>query len=153
MQSGVVLEIATDSTLHFTGALAQNAGEGEDIALKMEIAAGKHCRCRVKAIVVQSLENLAWETWLWGKDTKGVTGNVDTSSLRARWTFVATDGKRITGDDNYYYYVDGNDQPYFDVDMTGELHITLVNRSAAAKTAGAVGAVSVRLFVELSQGM
>ena len=153
MQSGVSLRIKTDSALHFTGAIAQNAGEGEDIALAMEVAAGKHCRGRIKAIAIQSVEARAWEVWLWSKSTKGVTGNVDTSTLIGYWGFAAADGLLVTGDANYYYYIDGLDQSYWDEDISGQLHITLVNRSAAAKSADAAGAVAVRLFMDLAQGI
>lgn len=143
---------STDSLTQFRGTLAQNAGV--DLDLEMSGAAtvpnptalaGVHgdCRGNLKSLTVVSVENLAWELLLWEKSSHG-TAVLGTVRFIGRWTFTATDAVRIAGAGDYFYYIDGLDVPLVDGDGTGKLHLTLVNRSAAGKSAGDAGAIQIR---------
>lgn len=158
MQAGNIVRVTSLKATHFTDALATNAGEYEDVQLPEGIAAGRHCRCRLRQIQVVSTENLDWEIWLLSK-TGGTTADADTDPLLGFWSFVAADAKRVAGAGLFHYYIDGLDVPYEDMDRGagvagtgGYLHTCLVNRSAAGKTAGAGGALTVRWGVEMTLG-
>lgn len=141
-------EWKTNSVTQFTATIAQNAGIDLDLTMSTPnpvALAGINgdCRGQLRSLSIASVENLAWEVWLWSSTTHG-TAAASTVSMIGRWTFVAADGVRIGGAGDYYYYVDGLDVPVWDADHTGKLHITLVNRSAASKSADAAGAIVVK---------
>ena len=73
---------------------------------------------------------------------------MDLDAFQSRWTFVTADGIRYAGTGQYYYYIDGLDIPYLDEDNSGELHLSLVNRSAGAKSAGSGGEVVVSITMQ-----
>lgn len=153
MNVGGVLYVASDSAVDFLGAIAQNATQLADITISDQgIAAGRRCRSVLRNLMIASTENLDWEVWLFSK-TGGVTGVPNTETVRGFWSFVAADAKRIGGAGLYYYYVDGLYVPYEDLGMTGQLHAGLVNRSVAAKTANAGGALIVRFGLEQCNGV
>lgn len=151
MQPGNIVRVTSVKATHFIGALATDAGEYADITLPEAIAAGRHCRARLRQIQVVSTENLAWEIWLLSK-TGGTTADADTDPVLGIWSFVAADAKRVAGAGLYHYYIDGLDVAYEDVDRAGTLHCCLVNRSVAAKSAGGAGALTVRFGLEMTLG-
>jgi hypothetical protein len=133
---------------HFTGAIAQNAKEDENITLPGALdGIGGNARGYIRGIMIQSDENLAWELAFWSSDTFDDT-TLDDDDFLSRWSFAAADGVRFGGANQYYYYIEGLEIPYVDDDKSGELHMSLVNRSAASKTAGAGGEVVVEVFIE-----
>lgn len=141
--------IETDPAVHFTGALATNAAEQEHIALAPPLSGFRNnARGIVQSLAIISKENLDWELILWGNSTCN-TADPATDSFIGRWSFVAADAVRVAGANLYYYYIDGLAVPYRDDDQTGELHVSLLNRSAAAKSAGAAGALKVIVRIEL----
>ena len=146
--SSTQYEWKTDSLTQFTAAIAQNAGTNLDLAMTTPnpvalAGIGGDCRGQLRSLSIASVENLAWEVWLWSSTTHG-TAALSTVAMIGRWTFVAADGVRIAGTGDYYYYVDGLDVPVWDADKTGKLHLTLVNRSAASKSADAAGAIVIK---------
>lgn len=164
MQAGQLIAVRTDPATQFIGALAQNAAATVNLA---QAQAGQDSgdgyldgglvsaslQARLRSLLIQSRENLAWEVWLWGKDTfnASLTDPAQNFPL-GRWAFTAAMGVQIAGAGLWYYYIDGLDQAYVDLDRTGELHLMLVNRSAAAKSAGADGAVCLQLNFENTLG-
>lgn len=122
----------------------------------------------IKAIAIVSKENLAYELQLFTK-ASNMTGVIGTENFLAPWQFVpmtagppATPGYPVTGDALYRFYIEQNMIPYVDLDQmlnannatgptggpaTAKLHVRLINRSAAAKTAGAAGALQVIFYV------
>lgn len=144
-QAGNLITVQSDKDLHFTGAIAQDAEERENIVLPQALGSAnfRRARSRLKALRILSDQNLAWEIDLYGKDTFGDPADLDSNSWIGRWGFQAADGLRIAGAGPYLYYIDGLDVPYEDQDATGELHVSLVNRSATAKSAGAAGEIVV----------
>jgi hypothetical protein len=140
--------VRTDKDTHFTGAIAQNAKEDENVVLPGALDGIRgNARGYIKGIMIQSDENLAWELAFWSTDGFENT-DLDLDTFISRWSFVVADGVRFGGTGQYYYYIEGLKIPYVDEDNTGELHMSLVNRSAAAKTAGAAGEVVVEVYME-----
>lgn len=158
----VVLPVRTVSSVHFTGAIAAaGAAATEHLAPSTTVpeglAAGRTVRSRLKSIRILSVQLLPWEVQLFHRAT-GIGGSViDTESFVGTWSFPGSgnigDGSRATSDTFYYYYIDGLDVPYEDLDVTGKVHVRLVNRHAAtAKIAGADGAIAIELGFEISGG-
>jgi len=143
---------STDPLTQFRGTIAQNAGVDLDLAMSGAATvpnptalAGVNgdCRGSLKSLTIVSVENLAWELILWEKAAHG-TAVLGSVRFIGRWTFIAGDAVRVAGAGDYYYYIDGLDVPIVDADNTGKLHLTLINRSAAGKSANDAGAIQVR---------
>lgn len=160
MQVGQLIPVRTDPATQFTGALAQNAVATLNITrppttgmaagyLDPGLGAGNTVRSILRSVLIASVENLAWEIWLWGKDTfNASTTNPAGEFPWGKKVFATGDAVRFAGAGLYYYYADGLYIPYQDLDQTGEIHLMLVNRSAASKSANANGAVLIQLNLE-----
>jgi hypothetical protein len=120
--------------------LAQNAGLNARIALPEAIAAGRHCRSILKAIAVTSVDANVWEFWFWRNSRFQQTGHPDQEDF-AGWYLFGAAGKQIAGTGLAYAYADGLNLVIEDEEAGanpaggGFLNVTLVNRSAGAKTA------------------
>lgn len=164
MQLGNTYRVRTISTTHFTGALAQNAAATADLDVPAltntpgvagaGLTAGKHCRCRVHGVRIISKQNLAWELEFWGASVLGTPGgsDIDKEFFLGKFAFVAADGSQATGDTFYHYFVPVLELSYMDIDMTGKVHLRLINRDVTSKQANTNGAVVVELEVEPTQG-
>jgi hypothetical protein len=140
--------VRTDKDTHFTGAIAQNAKEDENLTLPGTLrGTNGNARIAIRSIMLQSDQNLSWELIFWSTDGFDNT-DLDLDTFLSRWTFAVADGVQIAGANQFYYYIEGLDIPYVDADNTGELHVSLVCRSAAGKTAGAGGEVVVQIAAE-----
>lgn len=159
MQAGNLQRVRTLSTTHFLGAAVQNAALVENLDVKAMLggdgeglAAGRHMRSRLHEIRIISAQQLAWEIELWGK-AAGIGGAaIDAEFFLGKFAFASGDGTNATGDTFFHYWVPGLDLSYQDLDLTGQVHIRLINRSAVAKIAGAGGAIVVELGLEATQG-
>lgn len=136
----------------FSATLTQNAGLNGRIRLPEAIAAGRTAACILQGIQITSVDQNDWEFWVWA-NAQCQSGHPDLEAFRGFWSFTVAggDGKRIAGTGLYYYYIDGLGIFYEDLDamtvqgqsglavsngQTGAyLNVTLVNRSAGAKTA------------------
>lgn len=160
MQLGRIYVVETDPATQFTGALATNAIELEDVEPDMAIGASPDCRLRVVGIVLIADQNLAWELTFWRKKIASGAASVAVDSFAGAWAFAAADGKQIAGAGSYRYAIFGLDIPYTDDDAAadrlasgkGRIHLGLVNRDAVAKDAGAAGEIKVVLYVDPTQG-
>ncbi len=162
---GQLVIVRTDPATQFRGALVTDAALTLDITPPPDgtpqgdgfadaaLVAGGPGRSRLRSIGLWSVENLYWEIWLWGNDDY-TTPTLVSSGLYpiARHAFVATDGLQIAGVGAFYYYVDGLNWPYRDVDVSSEVHLMLVNRSGGAKTANDGGAIQIQLAFEIPLG-
>src|SRR3990167_1492468 len=133
-QGGQVYRVSSVDGTHFTTGLIQNAAELESFT----IPGGKRGRYRIKAAVVISSDNLAWEFWVHRTaSVRPADPNLDV--FCGRWTWAAADAVRADAAGNYYYYIDGLDIATEDTGERGQLHLEPVNRSAGAKTTFAAG--------------
>lgn len=140
----------SDKDSHFTGAIAQNASEEENITLPTALdGVNGNARGIIRGVTIVSDQGLDWELYFFGSDLFSETSDMDTDGYLGRCKFTATtDGIQIGGTGNFYYYKDGLEIPYLDADKTGELHVALVNRSATGKNAGATGEIVVKVHIE-----
>jgi hypothetical protein len=136
--------IRSDITAHFTGALITNAMESETIAFPQTIAGTNEVI--IEGIILQSIQNLDWDVFMWTSiEYDNTSLNVD--SFLDYITLPSSMGKSIGGAGQYYYSATGLQTRYKDLDGTKKLHISIVNRSATSKIAGANGAVSLTAVV------
>lgn len=153
-QIGQVQILRTVAASEFREAAAAGVMLGLDKSVA-EIAGGLTVRYRLKAIIIQSKENLAWMLWLFSKAIalQLTTTDPDVAKLLGFWKFAVADEEQRDGSTGlYYYYIDGLDVPVVDDDGTTKLHLGLVSRSGN-KSAGDAGAVSVGLVLEECNGL
>ena len=127
---------------------AQNEGIAADIVLGDALrgiggnsitgVVGGNARNQVKSITIVSTDNHAWELWAFASSVRYPI-DTDSNKFLGRWTFLASDAVQDTNDGTaaFYYYIDGNDIPVRDDDNTGQLHLTLIDRTAGGLVAGA----------------
>lgn len=169
---------ATTATALFAGTLAQNAGLNVRVPLPEAIAAGRVGRCIIEGIQIASFDQLAWEFWFWrNQQFQAPNTNPTPEAYAGVWGFSSAalgqpgNGEQIGAAGLYYYYIDGLGIEYEDDDagltsvpvglpLTASpqpvpapgafLNVTLVNRSAGAKTAGKW--FDVTFIVQATQG-
>ncbi len=141
-ESRIFSTLRSDKDTHFTGAIAQNAKEDENLA---GLVSNK---IRITGVSIQAKENLNFRLIFWGTDGFDDT-NLDNDKFQAETKLdIPTYGYRIGGANQYYLDMRGVEIDYEDLDRTQELHISLMCLSAAGKTAGANGEVVVEVFYE-----
>ncbi len=142
-----VFRVRSDKDDHFTGALAQNASELEDIATQTG-----YKKFAIMEVAMISDQNLDWELWFWNKATAD-DADIDLDAFIGRVAIAAADQKQL-GASGIYYANKELAMPiiYCDDDVTAvlapKLHMSLVNRSATAKNAGATGEIAVIVSCE-----
>lgn len=156
MQAGNLTRVRSRPATDWTTALAQNASEAISLPLPAAIAAGKHCRCRIRAIDLVSSDNLAWELLFFTNNRMQLPISVEEDGFCGRVKFTEPDGGPQIGLvtlSNFYYHRPGLDIPYEDGDKIGNLNVVLVNRSPSAKTSLAAGGQFLAVFtLELTLG-
>lgn len=148
-QTGKTVVAKTVSTRDFTAALAQNAAIFLSLDVK-DLGVGLNVDSLVRSLQILSVENLSWELWLFRSALQNPT-DPDTNGALGYWAFGTT-AVRIGGAGLYNYYIDGLGIPYRDLDRTSKIHMALINRSVASKTADAAGAVRLQLVLEPTLG-
>lgn len=153
MQIGQLILSQTDPATQFTEALAQNAYATVSLAagatigkIDPGVSAAPSVKSRLQSIAVQSVQNLAWEVWLWRSAQFNLSlTDPSLNHPAGRWSFLESDAVRLgaTPAGLYYYYIEGLDHFYVDADNTSKLHVMLVNRSATPKLADASGAIGI----------
>lgn len=128
-------QIRTDKDTNFSGAIAQNAIEEENIA-------GLVCNeITITGVSIIADENKSFRLWIFQTDDFQEADLDDDNFVEFLDFDLAADGVQIGGVGAYYYALSGLKIDYQDLDATGELHLALQNLSAVAKTAGAGGEV------------
>ncbi len=141
--------IDSDKDTHFTGALAQDAIENENISFPSDFSTAQMQKLKIHQISIQSDQALDWDLILWSDDGFADTSDIDSDPHIIAETFLASDAVQIAGaNQTYYRYNPVTPILYIDKDNSGELHVGLINRSVTAKNAGATGEVKVRFMVE-----
>lgn len=131
-----VTRLQTDKDTQFTDGLAQNAAENENL---VGLSANEGA---IEDVVIIATERLAYELQFYATDGFR-NADMDVTRYLGSVRFAEGDGLQVAGAGPYYYDAHNLGIPVVDVDGTREIHCTIVNRSAAAKTAGAGGAMSV----------
>jgi hypothetical protein len=141
-----LVEVRSDKDLHFTGSLATNAAEAEDIVLP-PACGGSAARAVVRAVTIQAKEDLDWELWFWASASY-TNADMDLDYFLGKVVFSAAEGTQIGATGFFTCYKGNLDVPIVDRDNTQTIHVKLVNRNAASKTAGTNGQVVVSLWLE-----
>lgn len=145
--------VVSDKDSHFTGALATNASEEENIT-GLRAPTGV-----IESVTLTSDQNLDWDLYFFATDGISNT-DLDLEHFLGKVRFVAADGDQIAGSGQYYYdtatcsyafrpftYVDKDALDWYDTpsgtQVTPEIHVALVNRHATSKNSGATGEVKV----------
>ena len=131
---------------HFTGALAQNAIESESIALHTDLVTLGINEILIESITIHSDQNLDWDIVLWG-NSDYEEAVLDSAKFIDYFNYANASGKQAAGAGPFYYASPSNnlDIPYVDQDKTSKLHISLINRHATGKNAGATGEVVIKV--------
>lgn len=129
--------LRTDKDSHFSGAIAQNATEEEDITGLTTN------RIRITRVTILSDENLDYRLLFFNKDSFADTDLDDDRFIDELELDLPSYGFQIAGAGQYMMTVNGLEIDYDDQDGSRELHIALQCLSAAGKTAGANGEVVV----------
>jgi len=137
--------IATDKDTDFEATLAENAILSESIDMPTDWQTADIQKCIISEMSVQSDENLDWELLFWANGDYNNT-DLDLSKVITRISLAATTADQIAGSNQYIY-----DNPlaqsieYVDEDNTSKIHISLINRSASAKSADPNGSIVIRI--------
>lgn len=147
-----LFKIRTDKDAEFTGAIAQNAGEDENLTFPGYASAAignleAQARFWVRELRIWSDQNLSWEVQFYSKDIFDDT-DADLDTFLGAHQFAVADGLQIGGSGLYRYVATGLSLFVKDGDGTGEVHVKLVNRSATSKNAGATGEVVLEIGAE-----
>ncbi len=133
--------ISSDKDVDFIGALAQNAGANANLTGLPDNDGV------IASLSLLADQALAFEVQFYSRDTFD-NADLDLDTYLGSYRFAEGDGLQVAGAGSFKFDVSHLDLPYRDVDGTLELHVKLVNRSAAAKNAGATGEVVVRVLFE-----
>ena len=141
-----IFRVRSDKDVHFTGAIAQNAFEQEDIATETAVN-----RFAILTVTVLADQALDWELWFWIKAT-AEDADMDLDAYIGRVSIAVADHK-FYGTSGTYYANKELAAPiiYMDDDAPGvtpKLHVSLLNRNATGKNAGATGEIVVILTCE-----
>jgi hypothetical protein len=145
--------------LHFTELLAQDG-----ISANYDLALPFTGPLTVRAERIISLQNLTYELWLFDSATN-MGGTIATDHFLSCWQFgalvagpPASPGYRVGGAGYYRFYTEGFETPYTDADYVSGvgrvplLHVRLVCRSAAGKSAYGAGGDLQVAFQVTAQG-
>lgn len=131
--------IKTDKDDNFVDAIVQNAMDEENILNFPDLAEIRH-------VVIESDQNLYYQLFFYRTDGFA-SADLDIDSFIG-WINLdlATHGEQIAGAGKWLLDVRLTEPLlYQDSDASQELHIGLVNRSAAAKIAGVTGEVVIKI--------
>lgn len=131
--------IISDKDTHFTGAIATNANEKENIeGLESN-------SITIESISIQSDQELNYRLWIFGTDGFDDTDLDDDRFMEFTNLDLPTHSERLGGANQYYFGKTNLNIPYTDIDGTNELHVALENLDAVAKNAGATGEVKIQI--------
>lgn len=146
--------IFSDKDIHFTGSLAEDAFETEDLDFPSDWGTLEINECVIEGVSIQSDQNLEWDIVLWGKVAAEDT-DLDIDEFVHFFNFPKTNGKQIAGTAQYYYPFPNNlvSIPYKDNNLSQKLHVSLVNKSVTSKNAGATGEVKIKFALRPIYGV
>lgn len=150
-QAGKQVLAKTVATRDFLGAIAQNAAAFLSLDVKA-LSVGENVDAILKSVHIVSVEDLDWELWFFR--TSGAAGNSTDPDVNSAYgvAVLPSTAVRIGAAGLYHFYLEDLDIPLLDSERTSKIHMALINRAAAGKTAGAAGAVRVALSIEPALG-
>ena len=129
--------IRSDKDTHFTGAIAYNAAEQENLTGLVA------SRLTIESVMIQAMEKLHYQLRFYSRDTFW-SGDMDLDTLIGVVDLdLFAHGEQYGAANVHQMVVEDIELPYEDLDATTELHVALVNRSVTPKTAAAPGQVVV----------
>lgn len=135
--------VRSDKDTHFTGAIAQNAKEDENLTGLLSN------NIRITKVAIQSDQQLDYRLIFFATDQFDNTDlDVDDFTAEREMDLTAY-GFQIAGANQWYMELDNLSILYTDDDATYELHVSLQNLSATGKNAGATGEVVIEITYEL----
>lgn len=132
-------QIVSDKDTHFTGAIAQNANEQENLT---DLESND---ITIVSVGIQSDQALKYRLWFYETDGFDDTNLDDDYFLDFIDLDLVTNDERLGGANQRYFAVHGLNIDYTDRDASNELHVVLENLSATAKNAGATGEVKLQI--------
>ncbi len=143
---GVLYTLRSVKGTDFIGAITIGNGESANIA---GLAGSKIV---IKSVRIASIQQLDYDLYFFTNDTfQNIDIDSDTFLGKIDLDLVNNGGRIASGTyAQYYMSVERIDFNYVDEDDTDELHLMLVNRSAAAKNAGVTGDVVIEITYEAS---
>ncbi len=140
--------IVSDKDSHFTTNLTTGNMEIESLLMEADWTAIQINECIIESVSLQSDQNLAWDVILFAKASTDDT-NLDLDEFVDLFRFSKVDGIQVAAANQFYYPSLSNHMSiaYKDNDLTGKIHVGLVNRSVTAKNTGATGEVKIRITV------
>ena len=137
----VIYTIASDKDLHFTGELAKNAVERENLeGLRSN-------RIRISKISIQADQQLLFEVLLYGSDDFEESDLDNDYFIGAVELNLPTYGFQQTTS-QWRLDIENLNIDYVDLDGTKEIHAVLRNLSPTAKNAGSTGEVKLEFLCE-----
>ncbi len=126
--------ISTVKGDHFTGQLATNAVEEEDIDFPSDWGTAGIQTVEVRNLTVQSDINIQWDVQFYATDAHSNT-DLDLDKFVTNINFGELDGVQNAGTAQFRYDKNPTFTPfmYTDEDNSSEFHITLVNRDGTTK--------------------
>lgn len=131
------LILSTDKDTHFTGAIAQNAIEQENVEGLVSDSV------TVTKVAIQSKQQLDYDLFFFRSSFFDNT-DLDQDTFCGYVSLdLPTYGVQIAGVNQYYLDVSAQSLDYYDSDLTKTLHLALCNRSGTSKIAGTDGEVKI----------
>ena len=139
--------IVSDKDDHFSGNIAVNAMEFESLLLPSDWRSLQINECVIESVSIQSIQLRDFQVFLFAKSTAEDTTDMDLDEFVDYFNFQGESAEQLGGGDQFYYPSPDNhvSVPYRDDDLTGKIHVGLVNKSGQAKSSGASGYVKVRI--------
>jgi hypothetical protein len=127
---------------HYREALAQHAMEVETFE---ETHGVRSQPGNIRRITILSDQNLDWDIMLFRSRPEAVLTDLDALEPCGIVNFTVADGVRIAGAGPYIYVKDDINIRYAAKLGRAEMYVGLINRNAAAKSAGDAGSVVVEI--------
>lgn len=151
MSNSFLLPVSSKGTVNFLDALITGATTPVNAVPAQNLAVGSR-RFLLRTATLVSKENLDYQFGFFASAAEP-TADPDTNRFISQFEFFPGMGFQMGNAGLWYYYLDGLAVPYY-MDGSGNsltpptLNVNLTNRSAAAKMAGAPGALALTCWFE-----
>lgn len=151
MQIGKVVVAKTVSTRDFTAALAQNAGTFLSLDVK-DKGLGINVDSLLRAVQITMVEDLDYDLWFLSRTGSSANNATDPDLNAVLGAVTLTVASRVAAAGLFVMYLDALQIPIYDSEASSKVHMALICRSVAGKSANAAGALKVQLVLEPRSG-